>query len=129
MGLWEDIKENRAEGKIMAELIMTVGFIFNDDEKGKRIAGAAESHYSTDDLRWLNFSGKKVLIKTKKENLYFKVKKIDVFPSISGAINIGLTLDEDVQFDAISIGDQVFKISDVDTDRIAEDFPDITKID
>lgn len=39
-----------------------------------------------------------------------KVKKMDVFPYISGAVNIGLTLDADTQFDAISMGDKVYKI-------------------
>ena len=51
------------------------------------------------------------MIRTSKKDMFFKVKKIDVFLSISGAINIGLTLDADAQFDAISVGDKVFKIS------------------
>ncbi len=93
------------------ELIMTVGFIFKDGEKGRRIVGGAEPNYSTNDLSWLNFNGGEIMIQTLKENMFFKVKKIDVFPSISGAINIGLTLDADTQLDAISVGDKVFKIS------------------
>ena len=90
---------------------MTVGVIFKDGEKGKRIVGGAESNYPTDDLSWLNFNGGEIMIRTLKKDMFFKVKKIDVFPSISGAINIGLTLDADVQFDAISVGDKVFKVS------------------
>lgn len=93
------------------ELIMTIGFIFKDGEKGKRIVGGAESNYSTNDLSWLNFNGEKILIRTSKEDIFFKVRNIDVFPSISGAINIGLTLVDDIKFDAISVGDKVFKIS------------------
>ena len=50
------------------------------------------------------------MIRTSKEDMILKVKKIDVFPSISGAMNIGLTLEIDTQFDAISVGDKVFKI-------------------
>lgn len=91
-------------------LIMTVSYIFKDGEKGKRIVGGAESHYSTKDLSWLDFTDKKVVIETVKGDLFFKVKKIDVFPSISGAINIGLTLDDDIEFHNINIGDKVFKI-------------------
>lgn len=92
------------------ELIMKVGFIFKDSGKGKRIVGGAESHYSTNDLNWLDFNGKEIMIQTPKDEFFLKVKKIDVFSSISGALNIGLTLDDDMHFDAISIGDKVFKI-------------------
>lgn len=92
------------------ELIMTIGFIFKDGKKGKRIVGGAESNYSTNDLSWLNFNGEKILIRTSKEDIFFKVRNIDVFPSILGAINIGLTLVDDIKFDAISVGDKVFKI-------------------
>ena len=97
---------------MITELLMTVGFIFKDGEKGKRIVGGAESHYPTDDLGWLDFTGKEILIQTSKGDLYFKVIKIDTFPSISRAINIGLTLDSDTQFDVIKVGDKVFKIID-----------------
>ena len=97
---------------MLAELIMKVDLIFND-EKGKRIVGGAEPNYSTDDLGWLDFNDKEIMIQTAKGDMFFKVKKIDVFPSISGAINIGLTLDDDAQFDVINIGDKVFKISNI----------------
>ena len=97
---------------MLKELMLKVDFIFND-EKGKRIVGGAEPNYSTDDLRWLDFNGKEIMIQTSKGDMFFIVKKIDVFSSISGAINIGLTLDADTQFDAINIGDKVFKISNI----------------
>lgn len=96
---------------MITELIMTVGCIFKNGEKGKRIVGGAEPHYSTSNVEWLNFNGEEIMIRTSKKDMFFKVKKIDVFLSISGAINIGLTLDADAQFDAISVGDKVFKIS------------------
>lgn len=89
---------------------MTVGFVFNDGEK--RIVGGAESRYPTDDLAWLDFIGKEIMIQTANGGMFFIVKKIDIFPSISGAINIGLTLDADTWFDAIQEGDKVFKIID-----------------
>lgn len=95
---------------MITELIMTIDFIFKDSEKGKRIVGGAEPHYSTNDLSWLDFNGKEVMIQTSKDKFFLKVKKIDVFPSISGALNIGLTLDDEVQFENISIGDKVFKV-------------------
>lgn len=91
------------------ELLMTVDYIFSDDKKGKRIVGGAESHYSTVDLGWLNIMGKEVLIQTSKGEVYFKVIKVDVFPSITGALNIGLTLDADALFESVGIGDQVFR--------------------
>ena len=92
---------------MLKELIMKVDLIFND-EKGKRIAGGAESNYSTDDLRWLDFNDKEIMIQTSKEDMFFKVKKIDVFPSISWAINIGLTLVDDARFDVFNNGVKFF---------------------
>ena len=50
------------------------------------------------------------MIRTEKEDFFFKVTKIDIFSSISGAINLGLTLEENINFDAINVGDKVFKI-------------------
>lgn len=97
---------------MITELIMKVDLIFNN-EKGKRIAGGAEPNYSTDDLRWLDFNNKEIMIQTSKGDVFFKVKKIDVFPSISGEMNIGLTLDDSIQFDAINIGAKVFKVSNI----------------
>lgn len=55
---------------------MTVGFVFNDGEK--RIVGGAESHYPTDDLAWLDFMGKEIMIQTAKGGLFFIVKIIDI---------------------------------------------------
>lgn len=89
---------------------MTVGFVFKDGQK--RIVGGAESRYPADDLAWLDFMGKEIMIQAAKGGLIFKVKRIDIFPSISGDINIGLTLDADTQFDSIKVGDKVFKIID-----------------
>ena len=87
---------------------MTVGYVFKDGEK--RIVGGAEPHYPTDDLSWLDFNGKEVMIRTMNGNLFFRVRKIEVFSSISGAINIGLTLNDDSRFDMIRRGNKVFKI-------------------
>lgn len=92
------------------EFLMEVGVILPDDEKGKRIAGGADPHYSTNDLSWLDINGKEILIQSVHNNLFFKVKKAEVFTAIWGGINIGLTLEYDAQLDAISIGDKVFKI-------------------
>ena len=88
---------------------MTVGFIFRNGEK--RIVGGTEHNYPTNDLSWLKFNTGEIMIQTKKEDIFCKVKKKDVFPTISGAINIGLTLDAEAQLDVISVGDKVFKIS------------------
>ena len=98
---------------MITELLMTVDFIFESEEKGKRIVGGADPHYPTDDYGWLNFIGKEILIQSSKGDLFIKVKKIDVFPSISGKVNIGLTLDVDKLFDAVAKGDKVYKILDM----------------
>lgn len=102
---------NSDKRKIMhTELLMTIDFILQDTEKTKRIAGGAETHWPTDDLRWLDFTGKNIMIRTDKKDLYFTVTKIDISTSIWGAINIALTIDADAQFDAVHRGDKVFKI-------------------
>lgn len=91
------------------ELLMTVGFIMPDGgEEEKRIVGRAEPQYPTDDLSWLNFIGKEIMIQTSRGDMFFKVKEIHVFHSIWGAINIGLTLDTDNQLNAIRVGDKVW---------------------
>ena len=73
---------------MIAELIMTVSHVFRDGEN--RI---------------------EIIIQTSKDDLFFRVQKIDVFPSISGAVNIGLTLDADARFGGVNVGDEVYKIS------------------
>lgn len=93
----------------MYEFLMEIGFIFKDGEKGKRIVGGADTKYSCENLDWLNFKGKNVMIRTKKGFIYLKVKKIDIFPSIAGALNIGLTLYDNEKFDLLNIGDKVYK--------------------
>lgn len=95
------------------EFLMEIAYIFKNGEKGKRIVGGADSKYPTKDLSWINFTNKNVMIMIKEEAFLFKVKKVDVFPSISGALNIGLTLYEDTNFDSINIGDKVYKIQEV----------------
>lgn len=92
------------------ELIMTIDFIFEAEETGKRIVGGAEAHYPANDLSWLDFTGREIMIRTAEKDLFFKVKKIDVFSSISGALNLGFTLEEDISVEAVSVGDKVFKI-------------------
>lgn len=92
------------------ELLMEVGLILKDDEKGKRFAGGAASHHSTTDLSWLDINAKEILVRTIHNDILFKVKKIEVFPGFTGAINIGITLEDDAQLEAISVGDKVYKI-------------------
>ena len=57
------------------ELLMTVGEIMPDGgEGGKRIVGGAEPQYPTDDLSWLNFRGKEVMIQTSRGDIFFQSK-------------------------------------------------------
>lgn len=99
---------------MITEFIMEIGYIFKDGDKGKKIIGGADQKYPMNDLSWLNFIHKTILIRTKKGDFLFKVKNIDIFPSISDALNIGLTLHDDLAFDLIDVGDKVYKISDID---------------
>ena len=97
---------------MITEFLMEIGFIFRDGEKGKRIVGGIDSKYSCEDLSWLEIIDKKIMIKSQKGEFLLKVKKIDIFPSIAGALNVGLTVYDDAQFDFINIGDKVYKIMD-----------------
>lgn len=91
------------------ELLMTVGEIMPDGgERGKRIVGGAKPQYPTNELSWLNFRGKEVMIQTSRGDMLFKVKEIHVFHSIWGGINIGLTLEATPQLDAVRVGDKVW---------------------
>lgn len=96
------------------EFLMEIGCLFKTGEKGKRIVGGVDSKYSVEDFSWLDFTNKNIMIKTKSNDLLFKVKKIDIFPAISGNLNIGLTLDDDEQFNCINIGDKIYKIAEED---------------
>lgn len=80
-------------------------------EGGIRIVGGAEPQYPTDDLSWLNFRGKEVMIQTSRGNMLFRVKEIHVFQSIWGGINIGLTLNDDPRLAAVKAGDKVFRLT------------------
>ncbi len=93
------------------EFLMKVDIIFKDDKKDKRIVGGANSKYPIEDLSWLNFIDKDVMIKTKSGDFLFTVKKIDIFTSISGLLNIGLTLYDNTNFNHLNIGDKVYKIT------------------
>ena len=90
------------------EYIMIVDLILKDEEKGKRIAGGANPHYSTTDLSWLNVIGEEILVQGPYENLFFKVEKVEIFPGFTGALNIGLTLEDKAEFESISEGDKVY---------------------
>lgn len=95
------------------EFLMTVAVVLPHDGEGKRIVGGAAPHYPAEDISWLDFSGKEVMLQTSAGEMRFKVKEIHVFTSIWGGINIGLTLEDSLYLDAIKAGDKVFKfISD-----------------
>lgn len=94
---------------------MEIGYLFRTGEKGKRIVGGADPKYPVEDLSWLDFTDKDIMIRTKSNDLLFKVKKIDIFPAISGKLNIGLTLYDDEQFNFLNIGDKVYKVVMVDS--------------
>lgn len=93
------------------EFLMKIGFIFKNDEKQKRIVGGTSLKYSNESFHLLNIINKNIVVKTKNENLIFQVKNVDVFSSISGSLNVGLTLYDSKEFNFLSIGDEVYIIS------------------
>lgn len=96
------------------EFLMDIGFIFKTNGKEKRIVGGPDPKYSIEDLSWLDFTNKNIVIKVNNSDFLFKVKKIDIFPAISDKFNIGLTLFDDLQFDFLNIGDKVYKITETE---------------
>lgn len=98
------------------EFLMEIGFLFKTGEK--RIAGGIDSKYSVQDLNWIDFINKNIIIKTKNNDLLFKVKKVDLFPAISSRLNIGLTLYDYQQFDFLNVGDKVYKIAEEDSGAV-----------
>lgn len=93
------------------EFLMKIDFIFKNDEKQKRIVGGTSLKYSNESFHLLNIINKNIVVKTKNENLIFQVKNVDVFSSISGSLNVGLTLYDSKEFNFLSIGDEVYIIS------------------
>lgn len=65
----DNILKVKARIKMKTELLMIIDYFFDDSEKIKRIVGGAEPYYSTNDLSWLDFNGKKVMIRTLKGDL------------------------------------------------------------
>lgn len=92
------------------KFLMTIDFIFKNDEKQK-IVGGTNLKYSDESFHLLNIINKDVVMKTKNENFIFQVKNVDVFSSISGLLNVGLTLYDSKEFNFLSIGDEVYIIS------------------
>ena len=54
---------------------------------------------------------KNIKIKTKNGDFIFEVKSVDIFSSISGFLNIGLTLYDSIEFDFVNIRDKVYIMS------------------
>lgn len=92
------------------KFLMEIGFIFKNDTKYKRIVGGTNLSY-TDNLSCLNIVNKNIKIKTKNGDFIFEVKSVDIFSSISGFLNVGLTLYDSIEFDFVNIRDKVYIMS------------------
>lgn len=90
------------------EKIMDVGFALKDKNKGCIIIGGLDCSFSLDRLV---INKKNIVVKNSMNELVFKVKKVDISTSISGKINLGITLFNSSDFTKIIPGDEVFKIT------------------
>lgn len=89
------------------KFLMEIGFILNDNEKNKRIVCGVIADYPINEL---DFVHQDIMIETKTKKFLFKVKKIDLFSSLSGSFNIGFTFYDNTNFRFLHVGDKLYKI-------------------
>lgn len=94
--------------KVEDKFLMQIDFIF---QKEKRIAGGTNLKCSKESFDLLNRISNNIIIKTKNGDFVFEVKKVDVFLSIAGFMNIGITLYDRKEFCYLNIEDKVYLMS------------------
>lgn len=100
--------------------IMQIGYSLNHKKLGCIIVGGADPIFSSKNTKVPYLVGKYIMVKTTTEELKFKVKKMDLSTSISGMLNIGLTIYDSDDFSKIKTGNHVFVLLD-DNDQDVED--------
>ncbi len=92
------------------KFLIEISFILKNGEKDKRIVCGVKADYLMKNFNNLNLVHQDIIIKTQTGNFIFKVKKIDVFSSISGSFNIGFTLYDNANFHFLNVGDKIYNI-------------------
>lgn len=92
--------------------IMEIGYSKSHEKLGCIIVGGADPVFSSNHTKIPYLVDKHIIVKTTKEELEFKVKKMDVSTSISGMINIGITIYDSEDFSKIKTGNHVFVLLD-----------------
>lgn len=90
------------------EFIMTIGDIIYIPNVGVVIVGG-NPEITKNDLSKLCSIGKNIIIKTKNEELLFKVLDIKLSFSISEKVIISIQLEETKDFCKLNFGDLVYK--------------------
>lgn len=90
-------------------IMKTIDIIANSKDGSLRIGGGINSELSTSDFNWTNLKDCEIWVENKNAERKGKldVKKIELFPSISGKYMLGLTISS-CSFD-IEQEDKVFK--------------------
>ncbi|GIO43403.1 MULTISPECIES: hypothetical protein [Paenibacillus] len=92
--------------------IMEIGYSKSHDKLGCIIVGGADPIFSSNNTKLPYLVDKYIMVKTTNEELQFKVKKMNVSTSISGMINIGITIYDSEDFSKIKTGNHVFVLLD-----------------
>lgn len=92
--------------------VMQIGYSINHDKLGCIIVGGADPVFSSSNSKVPYLVDKYIMVKTTTEELKFKVKKMELSTSISGMVNIGITVYESDDFSKIKQGDHVFVLAD-----------------
>lgn len=92
--------------------IMQIGYSMNHEKLGCIIVGGADPTFSSNNTKVPYLVGKSIMVKTTTEELKFKVKKMDLSKSISGMLNIGITICDSDDFSKIKTGNHVFALLD-----------------
>lgn len=100
--------------------IMQIGYSINHEKLGCIIVGGADPIFSSSNSKVPYLVGKYIIVKTTREELKFKVKKMDLSTSISGMINIGITIYDSDDFSKIKTGNHVFVLLE-ENDQNVED--------
>lgn len=88
--------------------VMQIGYSIDHKELGCIIVGGADPVFSSNNTKVPYLVYKYIMVKTATEELKFKVKNMDLSTSISGMLNIGITVYDSDDFSKIKTGSDVF---------------------
>lgn len=88
--------------------VMQIGYSIDHEKLGCIIVGGADPTLSSNNTKVPYLVDKYIMVKNTTEELKFKVKKMDLSTSISGMLNIGITVYDSDDFSKIKTGSHVF---------------------